>query len=59
MKKKYTKPEIQVVIIEMAGTLLQASNIENNAGLGNGGGSSNNGGGVRAPRRDWQDWEQN
>ncbi len=58
MKKRYTRPEIQVIMIETSGLLMQASDINNNADLGNGGGSSNNSGGVRAPRqRDWTEWE--
>ncbi len=52
----YIRPSIQVIELDTSNIMVGSDTQSGDAGIG-GGGAGN--GRVRAPRRDWQDWEQN
>ena len=52
----YIRPSIQVIELDTSHIMVGSDTQSGDSGIGNGGAGN---GRVRAPRNDWQDWEQN
>ena len=57
MKKTYIKPACEVVEIKIESSLLQASEVQGNAGLSGGGPGNVNERARQSLRNDWDDWD--